>query len=353
MKHFPLMKLRRKASRPVHSLKISAAILAGLAALTAGICIGSVNIALSDTLSILFAKLSGGAVKDSIDASLVSILWEIRIPRALCAFLVGGALAVSGAAIQSILQNPLASSYTLGVSSGACLGAALVILFGAGSASVGFFLLPAAGFACGLGTVLLVIVIASRLDSGFQNHTIILFGMILSLFVNAAMTMLSALNKSHMQRLVLWQMGTFSGRRFSHAAVIFACVLAGTVLITLFHRELDILSFGDEEAAAVGVDQRKIKIVLLILSSFLTGVSVCFTGIIGFVDLTIPHIVRKIYGSAHKTVIPMSFVLGGTFMTLCDLLARTLMAPQEIPVGAITAFAGAPFFLWVYYKGRV
>lgn len=335
------------------SFQIGVASLFSLAALILGICLGSVNIALSDTISIIFAKLTGNPVKDSIDASLVSILWEIRIPRALCAYLVGGALAVSGAVIQSILQNPLASSYTLGVSSGACLGAALVIITGAGSTAAGYFLLPAAGFGCGLFTVLLVILIASRLDSGFRNHTIILFGMILSLFVNACMTMLSTLNKSHMQRLILWQMGTFSGRRYAHAAVIFLCMLAGTVLIMFFHRELDILSFGDEEAAAVGVDQKKTKIVLLILASFLTGVSVCFTGVIGFVDLTIPHIVRKLYGSSHKVVIPLCLILGGAFMTLSDLLARTLMAPQEIPIGAITAFAGAPFFLWVYYKGRM
>ena len=352
MKRFLQMRQRNQVLRSKHRLRTGAAVLASLAVLIAGICIGSVNIAFPDTVSILFAKLSGGAVPGSIDDSLVSILWEIRIPRALCAYLVGGALAVSGAVIQSILQNPLASSYTLGVSSGACLGTALIIITGAGSASIGFFLLPAAGFACGLGTVLLVIVIASKLDSGFQNHTIILFGMVFSLFVNAVMTMLSALNKSHLQKLILWQLGSFSGRLFSHAAVIFVCVLAGTVLTVLLHRELDILSFGDEEAAAVGVDQKKSKILLLILSSFLTGVSVCFTGVIGFVDLTIPHIARKIYGSSHKIVIPMCFVLGGAFMTLCDLLARTLMAPQEIPIGAITAFIGAPFFLWVYYKGR-
>ena len=274
-------------------------------------------------------------------------------PYLLCSFLVGGSLAIGGAVIQSILQNPLASSYTLGVSSGASLGASLVIITGLGSAAIGYFLLPAVGFGCGLLTVLIVIFIASRLDSGFSNHTIILFGFIFSLFVNAVMTMLSALNKSHMQRLILWQMGSFSGRRFIHAGIIFLCALVGFFGILVFHRELDIMSFGDEEAAAVGVDQKKTKIILLILSSFLTGISVCFTGVIGFVDLTIPHIVRKIYGSAHKLTIPMSFLLGGAFMTVCDLLARTLLAPQEIPIGAITAFVGAPFFLWVYYKGRV
>ena len=332
--------------------KIIVASLIGLATLIMGICLGSVNIPLSDTISIIGMKLFGVALKDSVDTSLISILWDIRIPRVLCAFLVGGTLAISGAVIQSILQNPLASSYTLGVSSGACLGAALIIITGVGGMSIGYLLLPAAGFVCGLLTVLLVIVIASKLDSGFTNHTIILFGFIFSLFVNAIMTMLSALNQSHMQRLILWQMGSFSGRRYTHVAIIFVCVVIGLIFIMLFHRELDIMSFGDEEAAAVGVDQKKAKIILLILASFLTGVSVCFTGVIGFVDLTIPHMVRKIYGSSHKVVIPLCFLLGGAFMTFCDLLARTLLAPQEIPIGAITAFIGAPFFLWVYYKGR-
>lgn len=342
-----------KRSNETISLKICAAILFGMAALIMGICLGSVNIKLSDIASILGNKLFGLSLDKSIDASLISILWDIRLPRALCAFLIGGALAVSGAVIQSLLQNPLASSYTLGVSSGASLGASIIIITGAGNLALGYFLLPSVSFLCGLATILIVIFIASNLDSGLSNHTIILFGMIFSLFVNAVMTMLSTLNKSHMQRLILWQMGSFSGRRFIHVAIIFGCVLVGVLLIMLFHRELDIMSFGDEEAAAVGVDQKKSKIVLLILSSFLTGVCVCFTGVIGFVDLTIPHIVRKLYGSSHKVVVPACFILGGAFMTICDLLARTLLAPQEIPIGAITAFVGAPFFLWVYYKGRV
>lgn len=331
--------------------KIVAACLFAVAALILGVCAGSVSVSPADTLSIIAMKLTGSPA--AVDPSLVSILWDIRIPRVLCSFLVGGSLAISGAVIQSILQNPLASSYTLGVSSGASLGASLVIITGLGSAAIGYFLLPAVGFGCGLLTVLIVIFIASRLDSGFSNHTIILFGFIFSLFVNAIMTMLSALNKSHMQRLILWQMGSFSGRRFVHAGIIFLCAAVGFLGILIFHRELDIMSFGDEEAAAVGVDQKKTKIILLILSSFLTGISVCFTGVIGFVDLTIPHIVRKIYGSAHKLTIPLCFLLGGAFMTFCDLLARTLLAPQEIPIGAITAFVGAPFFLWVYYKGRI
>ncbi len=335
-----------------NSSKSIAAGLLGLAAVIMGICIGSVMISLSDTFSIITAKLTGGSISQSVDASLVSILWEIRIPRALSAFFVGGALAVSGAVMQSILQNPLASSYTLGVSSGASLGAAIVIVCGFSSSILGFLLLPVVGFTCGLSTVFLVILIASKLDSGFKNHTIILFGMVFSLFVNAALTMLSALNQSHMQRLILWQMGTFSGKRWHHVAILSVFCILGTIAVTFYSRELDLLTFGDEEAMAVGVDTKRAKITLLVLASLLTGISVCFTGVIGFIDLTVPHITRRIFGSSHKYVIPLSMIIGGSFMVIADLLARTILAPQEIPVGAITALIGAPFFLYVYFKKR-
>ncbi len=323
--------------------------LIGLAALLSGICIGSVNLHVSDIWQVVCYKLFGAEPDPSFNASIVPIVWEIRIPRVLCAFLVGGALSVSGAVIQAILQNPLASSYTLGVSSGASFGAALVIVTGITGTFLNVFLLPVTGFAFGLMTILLVLFIASRLDVGLKNHTIILFGMVFSLFVNALMTMISALNKSHMQRLILWQMGSFSGRRWIHVAILLGFSLLCTVAIAFFVRELDIMSFGDEEALAVGVDVKKNKIILLILSSLLTGVSVCFVGVIGFVDLTVPHIVRRVFGASHRLVIPMSMLIGGSFMTIADLFARTILAPEEIPVGAITALVGAPFFLWVYF----
>ena len=332
--------------------KICAACLLGLAALIMGICIGSVSISLPDTLNIIGAKLFGLKINDSIEASHISILWDIRIPRALCAFLVGAALSVSGAIIQAILQNPLASSYTLGVSSGASLGAAVIIISGISSSVLGFMLLPVVGFICGFLTVLLVILIAGRLDTGFQNHTIILFGMIFSLFVNAMLTMLSSLSHSHMQRLILWQMGSFSGRKYKHVLVILVVFLIGIVLTIRYCRELDILTVGDEGAMALGVDAKKTKKRLLIIASLLTGIAVCFTGVIGFVDLAVPHVVRKVFGSSHKVVIPMAAIVGGAMMSVADLLARTLLAPQEIPVGAITALFGAPFFLFVYFKER-
>ena len=333
-------------------LKIFISIIVSIVILILSIGLGSVNIKASDIISVILNKLFDVSLPQSIEPSMVSILWEIRIPRAFTAFFVGAALSVSGAVIQSVLQNPLASSYTLGVSSGASLGAAIVIVSGITSSIFGFFLLPVAGFTTGLLTVFLVIAISGRLDHNMANHTIILFGMVFSLFVNAILTLISALSSEHMQRLILWQMGSFSGRRWIHVSILSLCAVLGTLVIIFFVRELDIMTFGDEGAMSIGVETKKTKIVLLIIATFLTGAAVCFSGIIGFVDLTIPHITRRIFGSRHKYVIPMSFVLGGAFMSFADMLSRTLLSPREIPVGAITALVGAPFFAYVYFRGK-
>ena len=156
----------------------------------------------------------------------------------------------------------------------------------------------------------------------------------------------------HMQRLILWQMGSFSGRRWIHVGILLGCTLIGSFAVMFYHRELDIMTFGEEQALSIGVDTRKVKIILLALASFLTGAAVCFSGIIGFVDLAVPHVVRRVFGSRHKIVLPMSMVLGGAFMAIADLAARTLLSPREIPVGAVTALVGAPFFMWVYFRDR-
>ena len=313
---------------------------------------GSVSVRPGDIVAIIGEKLFSIPVKTDIADSIISIVWDIRMPRAFSAFAVGAMLSMSGAVMQSLLQNPLASSYTLGVSSGASLGAAIIIVTEISVPILGIFLLPVTGFVFGLATVLIVIFFSSRLDSNLRNHTIILFGMVLSLFVNAMLTMLSAYFSQHIQRLTLWTMGTFSGRKWIHVAVLLGFMIVGMIALLVFHRDMDLLNFGEEQALAMGVDTKKVKFILLILSSMLTGASVCFTGIIGFIDLTIPHMARKIFGSSHGMLIPMSALLGGGFMALADLLSRTVLAPREIPVGAITALVGAPFFLWVYLGGR-
>ena len=323
-----------------------------LAALTAGAGVGSVQMSPGDILAILGHQLFSRPLPGGISQNQVSILWTLRLPRCLCAFLVGGALAASGTVMQSVLRNPLASSYTLGVSSGASFGAALVIVSGFLLPVAGFLTLPLAGFVFGLGTVFAVIAFASRMDRGLQNQTIILTGMVFSLFVNALITLVSVLEQNYMQQLLLWQMGSFSGRSWEQAGILAAVLIPGTLYLCRFSRQMDMITFGEEAAQTMGVDTKRVKLKLIVAASLLTGTAVCFTGTIGFIDLIAPHVARKVFGPAHKYALPVSVLFGGAFMVLADLAARTVMAPTELPVGAVTALIGAPFFAWVYFKEK-
>ena len=327
-------------------------LLTSLFALVLGTGAGSVRIPPSDILSILKSALTKEALPSHIDPNMASVLVRIRIPRALCSFFVGGMLSVAGAVMQAVLQNPLASSYTLGVSSGASLGAALVVVSGLTLPVIGAFVLPVTGFVFGLATVLFVLAFASRLDRSLSGHTVILLGMVVSLFMNAMLTLVNSLNTEHLNRILMWQMGSFSGRRWYHVAVLFVCSLVVVPALYLFRRELDIVSFGDEQALAIGVDTARVKRKTLALASLLTGVSVCFTGTIGFVDLIIPHVVRRIYGPSHGKLLVLSFFYGGAFLAVADTVARTILSPREIPVGAVTALAGTPFFIYLYFFGK-
>ena len=331
------------------TVKVLISILAAVLALLVSIGVGSVYISPAQSCSIFMNKLFGVSLADGIEANTVSIFWEIRVPRVLTAFLVGAALSVSGTVMQSVLQNPLASSYTLGVSSGASVGAAIIIVSGFSLPLIGSLTLPLTAFVFGLATVLLAIGFSERLDRNMHNQTIILVGMVLSLFVNAILTLISAMFKQHIQQLTVWTMGSFSSRTWYHVSVLFPVCLIGTVLLTLYSREMDILTFGDEQAMTIGVDTHKVKMTLLVISAAMTGTAVCFAGVIGFIDLIAPHVVRRIFGPAHRVTIPMAAVFGGSFMVVADLISRTIAAPVEVPVGAVTALIGAPFFMYIFF----
>jgi len=333
-------------------LKIWITVLVALVILILGMAVGSVYVSPADSLAIVWHKLTGASLPAEVPLTSVSIIWSVRLPRALLAFVVGAALSVSGAVMQSILKNPLASSYTLGVSSGASLGAAIVLLGGITLPILQMFTLPILGFCFGLGTLLLSIAVASRLDSGLENNTIILTGMVISLFTNAIVTLVSAISREHIQRLIYWQMGSFSLKDWKMVFILAPIALVGTLITMHYNRELDMLTFGEEQARAMGVDTVKIKWILLIVAAAITGSAISFVGVIGFVDLVAPHIVRKIFGSRHRLVLPMSAVFGGAFMVVCDLVARTVVKNSDLPVGAVTALVGAPFFAYVYFKRR-
>lgn len=317
-----------------------------------GTSIGSSNINIFNIISVIGNKLFSIPLIEGVGSNDVAIIWVVRFPRVLLAFMVGAALSVSGAVMQSILKNPLASPYTLGVSSGASLGVGIYIILGVSIPFIGNLALPFIGFLSGLLTVIMVILFANRVDRGMSNNTIILSGMVFSLFASAMLTTISALNTHKIEAITMWQMGSFNMRGWSYLLVGLPFFIVGVSIVLRYSREMDILTFGEDGAKAIGVETEKVKKHLLFSTAVLTGSAVALSGTIGFIDLIVPNLVRKIFGSNHKVVIPMCILLGGSFMVLTDLVARTIISPSELPVGAITAIIGAPFFGYLYFSKR-
>lgn len=324
-------------------------VVCALLALVLGIGVGSVFIAPDTVVAILSHQLFGTTLPAHIDPVYPSLVFNMRLPRVLMAFLTGAALAVSGTVMQSVLRNPLASPFGLGVSAGAGLGAALVIVFGISSGLLGALLMPSVSLIFALVTVIAVIAFATRIDHSLSNTTIVLTGMVVSLFLSAIMNMLATASPDHAQQINLWSLGSFNMKEWDQVAILAPVTFAGLLFFMRFAREMDVMTFGEEQAQALGVPIKRMKWLLIIMIAVLTGTATAFVGIIGFVDLVAPHVVRVIFGASHRRVIPAAALFGGTFMVLCDLAARTLTVPHEIPIGSITALIGAPFFVYIFF----
>ncbi len=323
-----------------------------LVSLALALRFGSAGISTAELLEVVGSRLLGRPLNAAVPAFLDGIIWTQRLPRVLLAYLVGAALSVSGAIMQSLLKNPLASSFTLGVSAGASLGAALVITGALTLPFAPFLGIPLAGFLFSLLTMVLVVRFSAAIDPRLGHNTVILTGMVVSLFISAILTLIAAVSREELEQLVFWQMGSFAMKGWTAVRVLFPIVLAATAAAIALSRELDILTFGDDEAAALGVPVLRTKRILITLTSVLTGCAVAFVGIVGFIDLIVPHAVRRLLGPAHRLLLPTAALAGGSFMVLADLLSRTILSPIELPVGAVTALAGAPFFAWIYLRSR-
>lgn len=315
-----------------------------------GTSIGSSNISILDIISILGNKILRIPLRIGIDSKDVAIIWSLRLPRVLLAFIVGGALSASGAVVQSVLKNPLASPYTLGISSGASLGVGIVIVTGISIPVLGNLTLPLVGFICSLLTIILILKFASKVDGSLSNNTIILSGLVFSLFFSAMLTTMTALFTDKIESITMWQMGSFSMKGWSYFKAGLPFFIIGVIGVMAYTKEMDVLTFGEEQAKSIGVDTNKVKKRLFLFIAILTGSAIAISGTIGFIDLIAPHMVRKIFGSKHSYVIPMSIILGGSLMIVTDLVARTIIIPSELPVGAVTALIGAPFFAYLYFK---
>lgn len=349
------MKNKKKNTTIIQTGNTSKAILLAVIALIAimiGIGVGSVFLSPVDILQILKSFFFGAKLPEDIDPLYYGMVTGVRLPRVLTAFLAGAALSVSGTVMQSVLKNPLASSFGLGVSSGAGLGAAIIMVSGVAASGFGNFLLPVTGTAFGFVSVVAAVTLASRIDKNLSNNTIILAGMVFSLFLNALLSMLATFNSEYTHQILLWQLGSFSGKEWISIAILAIATLICIFLFQRHSRELDIMTFGEEQSITVGINLKTEKWLLIVVTSVLTGTAISFVGVIGFVDLISPHVVRKFFGASHKWVLPASALFGGAFMVLCDLAGRTLASPSEIPPGVITALIGAPFFLYIYFTSR-
>ncbi len=287
----------------------------------------------------VFAVLTGGGSETSR-----FIVWELRLPRAILGVLVGGGLALAGAVFQALLRNPLAEPYILGISGGAAAGAVLVLALGLASAMSWF--LPAAAFAGALLAIALVFGVAISADRRLDVRVLLLSGVVVGAFFSACIALILALAQAEVVRsAVLWMMGSLAGATWRTVGVVAAYTIPSCLLLLTLARALNLMSIGEETASYLGTEVERVKRVAYGVASLVAAAGVAFAGVIGFVGLVIPHGVRLVMGSDHRTLLPLSFLAGGAFLTLADLLARVVLAPTEIPIGVITAFVGVPFFL--------
>ena len=313
------------------------------------ICIGSVNIPLKDTVTAIWNAVARLPQQGGLAAS---IILSVRLPRVLCVALSGAALSLCGAAMQGLLKNPLADGSTLGVSSGASLGAVIAIAFGVVFPGVpyGGTMIMAILFA--FLSLIIILGLAYKLDYSLSTNTIILIGVIYSMFVSSAMNVIITFVPEKLQSITFWTMGSLQGSGYESAGILLAAMILCGGVILLHARELNAFAVGEDNARHVGVDVKHTKLIILITVSILIGVCVSIGGTISFVGLVTPHMVRMIVGPNHKRLLPACVFGGAVFLLLADLVARILLNPLELPIGVVTSLVGAVVFIFIFYRTR-
>lgn len=311
--------------------------------------IGTANVGVVDVFKIIGSKIPG--IRNTIDSSNIkdsyqTIIWNIRLPRVILGVLVGMSLSMTGAAFQGLFKNPMADPYIIGISSGAALGAALAIVLNISFSILNIPTISIFAFIGGLTAVVLVYNIA-RVKNKITTSTLLLAGVAVGQFFTAIMSFMMVLNDKDMTKIIYWTMGSLSGKGWTPIVNLGPIIIIVLFIINFYARDLNIFVTGEESAKSLGIDVEKTKKVILILGTLVTSIVVSISGIIGFVGLIIPHIVRIILGPDHRILLPSSALLGGLFMVFADTIARTAISPIEIPVGIITALFGGPFFIYL------
>lgn len=280
--------------------------------------------------------------QNGIEASLI----DLRLIRCATAFIIGGGLAVSGAAYQAVLKNPLAEPYILGISGGASLGVALATILG--MAAISSFAIPFFAFVFALLALLLVLSISRGAFGGVYSENILLSGIVIgSICSSCLMFIISGLDSNDLNSITWWMLGNLHASDMDLLMTTWIVTIGGTILLVAYGRHANVIALGEEMAYNMGIAPMKTVFILLGTASLITATAVSLSGIIGFVGLIVPHVMRQIFGADHRKLFVLNLLYGGIFLVCCDTIARSILVVQEIPVGVITAFIGGPFFIWL------
>lgn len=338
--------LRRERFAPLTYALLTAGLLL---AMILCVCVGSVPISLSDTVTAVWNALWGLPIPQTIAKN---IILNVRLPRVLCVALSGASLSLCGAAMQGLLRNPLADGSTMGVSSGAALGAVIAMAAGFTLPGTGYGGVMVTAMAFAFGSLVLILSLAYALDHSLATHSIILIGVIFTMFISSIISLVVTFASDHTRSLNFWTLGSFSGVNYGQAKLLaLALALCGGVILRYSH-ELNAFAVGEDNARHVGVNVKRVKLVILITVSALIGVCVSISGTVSFVGLVMPHIARMLVGPNHKRLLPASLFAGAIFLLLADLAARTLFSPIELSIGVVTSLVGAVAFVIIFYRTR-
>ncbi len=328
------------------------AIIGGLAVASLAVCVlclqfGATRIEMGTVTLALRQLLTAGELDVAGLSTSAAIMLHIRLPRVLVGFLVGGSLASVGVTLQALLRNPLADPYVLGVSSGAALGVSLAMLFGIGTTLALLSALPLFGFVGGLLSLVVIYRLAQS-QGRLPIQSLLLAGVILNSILTAfIMFITSIMEPNRLAGLMAWLMGSLTAPGYAALAVFAIYAVGGVAILLQKAQTLNVLTLGEETARSLGIKTERVKKQLFGLTALLTGAVVSVSGMIGFVGMVVPHAVRMLVGSDHRLLLPSSALVGGMFLVVSDTIARTILAPTEVPVGIVTALAGGPFFLYL------
>lgn len=326
----------------------AAAVVVG--ALLAGVLVGPVDIAFGAIARSAAARLPFLTVESSLTPAEEAIVWELRLPRVALGALVGAMLALAGASYQGVFRNPLADPYLLGVAAGAGFGATLAIAYGRIGADG--YVLPLAAFAGAVFAVAAAYLVGRSFGGERTAATLILAGVTVAAFLTAAQTFAQQQHAETLNEVYAWLLGGLGTAGWREVTLILPYIVLSSAVLLFHRRTLDVLAVGDDEARSLGLDVTRTRLVLVACATLGTAAAVAVSGLIGFVGIVVPHLVRLTVGSSFRVILPLSVVVGAAFLVFADVLARTVLAPAELPIGVVTAFVGAPFFALVLRTTR-